>query len=80
MDELAKRIYENQEEYNKLFIELANCFKEENTNKSVMFTSTRSSEIDNLLKSINEVRNNLEVLEGVKAYLDAEEKRVYNHG
>ena len=79
MDELAKRIYENQEEYNRLFIELANSFKE-NNNKSVMFTSTRSSEIDNLLKSINNVRNNLEVLEGVKAYLDAEEKRVYNHG
>ena len=79
MDELAKRIYENQEEYNRLFIELANSFKE-NNNKSVMFTSTRSSEIDNLLKSINNVRNNLEVLECVKAYLDAEEKRVYNHG
>lgn len=79
MDELAKRIYENQEEYNRLFIELANSFKEDN-NKSVMFTSTRSSEIDNLLKSINNVRNNLEVLEGVKAYLDAEEKKVYNHG
>lgn len=79
MDELTKRIYENQEEYNRLFIELANSFKEDN-NKSVMFTSTRSSEIDNLLKSINNARNNLEVLEGVKAYLDAEEKKVYNHG
>lgn len=79
MDELSKRIYENQEEYNRLFIELANSFKED-TNKSVMFASTRSSEIDNLLKSINNVRNNLEVLEGVKAYLDAEEKKVYNNG
>lgn len=79
MNELSKRIYENQEEYNRLFIELANSFKE-NHNKSVMFASTRSSEIDNLLKSINEVRNNLEVLKGVKAYLDTEEKKVYNHG
>ena len=79
MDDLAKRIYENQEEYNRLFIELANSFKE-NSNKSVMFTSTRSSEIDNLLKSINVVKNNLEVLKGVEAYLAAEEKKVYNHG
>ena len=79
MDDLAKRIYENQEEYNRLFIELANAFKED-TNKSVMFTSTRSSEIDNLLKSINEVRNNLETLKGVEAYLATEEKKVYNHG
>lgn len=77
MTDLAKRIYENQEEYNRLFIELANKFKNEDE-KSLI--STRSSEIDNLLKSINVVRSNLEVLKGIEAYLAEEEKKVYRRG
>lgn len=73
MVDLTNRINEAQEEYNRLFIELANYFNDDNSNKSVMFTSTRSSEITNLLKRINEVRGNLEVLKGVKVYLDGGE-------
>lgn len=78
MNDLAKRIYENQEEYNKLFLELTSKFKDDNS--SSLFESTRTTEIDNLLKSINVVRNNLEVLKGVEAYLEEQEKRMYNHG
>ena len=78
MNDLAKRIYENQEEYNKLFLELTDKFRDNNS--SSLFESTRTTEIDNLLKSINVVRNNLEVLKGVEAYLEKEEKRMYNHG
>lgn len=78
MNDLAKRIYENQEEYNKLFLELTSKFKDDNS--SSLFESTRTTEIDNLLKSINMVRNNLEVLKGVEAYLEEQEKRMYNHG
>lgn len=78
MNDLAKRIYENQEEYNKLFLELTSKFKDDNSNS--LFESTRTTEIDNLLKSINVVRNNLEVLKGVEAYLEEQEKRMYNHG
>lgn len=78
MNDLAKRIYENQEEYNKLFLELTSKFKDDNN--SSLFESTRATEIDNLLKSINVVRNNLEVLKGVEAYLEEQEKRMYNHG
>lgn len=78
MNDLTKRIYENQEEYNKLFLELTSKFKDDNN--SSLFESTRTTEIDNLLKSINVVRNNLEVLKGVEAYLEEQEKRMYNHG
>ena len=78
MNDLAKRIYENQEEYNKLFLELTSKFKDDN--HSSLSESTRTTEIDNLLKSINVVRNNLEVLKGVEAYLEEQEKRMYNHG
>ena len=78
MTDLAKRIYENQEEYNRLFIELASKFKNEDEKGSLI--STRSSEIDNLLKSISVVRSNLEVLKGIEAYLAEEEKKVYRRG
>lgn len=77
MNELARRIYENREEYNRLFIELANKFKEPN---SGLLENTRSVEIDNLLKSIDVVKSNLQTLEAVEVYLNEEDKRLYGNG
>ena len=79
MTDLEKRIMENQEEYNQLFLRLADKYRHTEVSKDrpSLYESIKSSEIDDLLKSISVVKNNLEVLKGIESYLAEEEKKIY---